>query len=83
MFYHNAEPLRLKNPTNTLISNQYTLPVFYSLRFSHSYYGPVPVRPMPTTEHCWKKNSGIQRARTSNLFIIVPAVYHLSCVTWI
>ena len=25
-----------------------------------------------TSEHCWKKNSGVQRARTSNLQIIVP-----------
>ena len=47
----------------------YTL--FDSSRFIHSDSESSPVQmAMPTSEHCWKKNSGALWARTSNLWIL-------------
>ena len=59
-----------KQPTKKLkiiiVWNQYTL--FDSSRFIHSDCGSSLVKMyMPTGEHCWKKNSGLQWPRTSNL----------------
>ena len=44
--------------------------ILYLTRHASIYsdWGSSPVKMyMPTGEHCWKKNSGAQWARTSNL----------------
>ena len=50
--------------------------IFYLIRHAsviHSYWGFSPVKTYTSTsEHCWKKNSGAQRAQTSNRGITVP-----------
>ena len=38
-------------------------------------------RRVPTTEHCWKKNSGSQRARTSDLWMSSPTSSRLGGLT--
>ena len=54
---------------------------FNSSSFSHSDFGSSPAKTyMPTSEHCWKKNSDAQWARTSNLLIAGLTRFNLSFI---
>ena len=63
-----AGPLRLKQLTNTLkIRILSETSILYLIRYASIILtvGLCLWRRMPTSSHCWKKNSGVQRARSS------------------
>ena len=63
-----AGPLRLKQLTNTLkIRILSETSILYLIRYASIILivGLHLYRRILTSEHCWKKNSGIERARTS------------------
>ena len=68
IFSVKAGPLRLKQLANTLkIRILSETSILYLIRYASIILivGPRLSRRMQTSEHCWKKNSGIERPRTS------------------
>ena len=78
-----AGPLRLQQQTNTLkvrISSQTNTLYLISYAAIILIVGlHLKKKRMLTSEHCLKKNIGVQRARTSYFLIIVQTFYQLTC----